>query len=111
MLLYLTGSAGSIPMAMMAFYGAWRGWQWPMLGAALFALPFVVLSFGFLGFGGFYSFSAGSERHRWCASSARNGNRRAGAGSDPALARRPFAAADELPRSARDPAGPAAGRR
>ena len=56
MLLYLTGSPGSIPMAIVAFYGAWRGWQWPMLGAALFAFPFVILSFGFLGMGGIYHF-------------------------------------------------------
>src|SRR6266702_4109396 len=27
MLLYLTGSVGSIPMAMVSFYGAWRGWH------------------------------------------------------------------------------------
>jgi hypothetical protein len=56
MLLYLTGSVGSIPMAIVAFYGAWRGWQWPIWGAAVLAFPFVILSFGFLGIGGFYSF-------------------------------------------------------
>ncbi len=56
MLLYLTGSLGSIPMAIVAFYGAWRGWQWPIWGAALFTFPFVILSFAFLGLGGFYSF-------------------------------------------------------
>jgi hypothetical protein len=56
MLLNLTGSPGSIPMAVVAFYGAWRGWQWPMLGAALLALSFVILSFGFLGVGGVYQF-------------------------------------------------------
>jgi len=55
MLLYLTGSVGSIPMAMVSFYGAWRGWQWPIWGAALFAFPFVILSFAFLGVGGFYN--------------------------------------------------------
>ncbi len=55
-LLYLTGSFGSIPMTMISFYGAWRGWQWPIWGAALFAFPFVILSFAFLGIGGFYSF-------------------------------------------------------
>ena len=53
MLLYLTGSVGSIPMAIVSFYGAWRGWQWPIWGAALFAFPFVILSFAFLGVGGF----------------------------------------------------------
>ena len=56
MLLYSTGSLGSIPMAIISFYGAWRGWQWPIWDAALFAFPFVILSFGFLGIGGFYSF-------------------------------------------------------
>gem|GEM_PF-7064627 len=56
MMLYLTGSWGSIPMAIVAFYGAWRGWQWPIWGAALFVFPFVALSFAFLGTGGFYSF-------------------------------------------------------
>jgi hypothetical protein len=56
MLLYLTGSLGSIPMAIVSFYGAWRGWQWPIWGAALLAFPFVILSFAFLGIGGFYSF-------------------------------------------------------
>jgi hypothetical protein len=56
MLLYLTGSVGSIPMAMLSFYGAWQGWQWPIWGATLFTLPFVILSFAFLGVGGFYSF-------------------------------------------------------
>ena len=56
MLLYLTGSVGSIPMAIVSFYGAWRGWQWPIWGAALFAFPFIILSFAFLGIGGFYSF-------------------------------------------------------
>jgi hypothetical protein len=55
MLLYLTGSVGSIPMAVVSFYGAWRGWQWPIWGAALFAFPFVILSFAFLGVGGFYN--------------------------------------------------------
>src|SRR6266581_4426949 len=55
MLLYLTGSVGSIPMAIVSFYGAWRGWQWPIWGAALFAFPFVILSFAFLGVGGFYN--------------------------------------------------------
>src|SRR6266702_5458235 len=53
MLLYLTGSVGSIPMAIVSFYGAWRGWHWPIWGAALFAFPFVILSFAFLGVGGF----------------------------------------------------------
>jgi hypothetical protein len=56
MLLYLTGSLGSIPMAIVSFYGAWRGWQWPIWAAALLAFPFVILSFAFLGIGGFYSF-------------------------------------------------------
>jgi hypothetical protein len=56
MLLYLTGSLGSIPMAIVSFYGAWRGWQWPIWGAALLAFPFVVFSFAFLGIGGFYNF-------------------------------------------------------
>jgi len=56
MLLYLTGSLGSIPMAIVSFYGAWRGWQWPIWGAALLVVPFVILSFAFLGIGGFYSF-------------------------------------------------------
>lgn len=56
MLLYLTGSVGSIPMAIVSFYGAWRGWQWPIWGAALLTFPFVILSFAFLGIGGFYSF-------------------------------------------------------
>jgi hypothetical protein len=55
MLAYLTGSVGSIPMAIVSFYGAWRGWQWPIWGAALFAFPFVILSFAFLGVGGFYN--------------------------------------------------------
>src|SRR6266567_4653849 len=55
MLLYLTGSVGSIPMAIVSFYGAWRGWQWPIWGAALFAFPFIIFSFAFLGVGGFYN--------------------------------------------------------
>ena len=56
MLLYLTGSLGSIPMAIIAFYGARHGWQWSIWSAALLSFPFVILSFGFLGIGGFYSF-------------------------------------------------------
>jgi hypothetical protein len=56
MLLYLTGSLGSIPLAVVAFYGAWHGWQWPIWGAGLLAFSFVTLSFALLGIGGFYSF-------------------------------------------------------
>ena len=62
MLLYSTGSLGSIPMAIISFYGAWRGWEWPIWGAALFAFPFVVLSFGFLESEGSTVSSTGGRR-------------------------------------------------
>jgi len=42
MLLYSIGSLGSIPMAIISFYGAWRAWEWPIWGAAFFAFPFVI---------------------------------------------------------------------
>jgi hypothetical protein len=81
-LLYLTGSVGSIPMAMLSFYGAWQGWQWPIWGATLFTLPFVILSFAFLGIGGFYSFFNRKGLRPLFGSSARSLYRR-GYGSGP----------------------------
>src|SRR5260370_35087064 len=56
MLLYLTGSVGSIPMAIVSFYGAWRGWRWPIWGAAWLAFRSVILSFSLLGTGGGFRF-------------------------------------------------------
>src|SRR6266700_1466267 len=55
LLLYVAGCVARLPMAIVSFCGAWRGWQWPIWGAALFAFPFIIFSFAFLGVGGFYN--------------------------------------------------------
>jgi hypothetical protein len=51
----LLGSFGSIPTFVITFYGAWHGWHWPVWSAALLPLPFVTLSFAWLGRGGIYT--------------------------------------------------------
>jgi hypothetical protein len=52
--LYLLGSLGSIPISVVAFFGTWYGWHWPVWEAALFAFAFVILTFEILGTGGIH---------------------------------------------------------
>jgi hypothetical protein len=46
---------GSVFVAAVSFYGMWKGWHWPLIGAAAAAFPFLVLSFVGVGFAGLIS--------------------------------------------------------
>lgn len=53
--LLVTG-VGTIPAAIIAFYGAWKGWHWPWFGAAIAAFPFLIVLGLIVAYSGLSSF-------------------------------------------------------
>lgn len=49
---------------MIAFYGIWRGWEWPLWAAVIIAFPFLILTLVGLAGGGIAKM-ADRNRHAW----------------------------------------------